>query len=81
MALRQAGRCLKQPVKNLVIIKLKSMQISGNLFATGFALAGHPEMTLQGQIPSCYQPIFPQPQNTDKIALKNTFCKSLTFYY
>ena len=49
------------------------MQISENLFATGFALAGHPEMTLHGQIPSCYQPIFPQSQNTDKIALETHF--------
>ena len=46
------------------------MQISGSLFATGFDLAGHPEMTLQGQIPSCYQPIFPQPQNTEKMPSK-----------
>ena len=59
--------------QELLIIKWKGMQISGNLCATGFALAGHPEMTLHGQIPSCYQPIFPQPQNTDKIALETLF--------
>ena len=33
-------------------------------------MAGHPEMTLQGQIPLCYQPIFPQPQNTEKMPSK-----------
>ena len=59
---------------------MESMQISGNLFAMGFALAGHPEMTLHGQIPTCHQPIFPQSQNTEKNVLE-TFCTSLAFYY
>lgn len=46
------------------------MQISGVCTLRDFDMAGHPEMTLQGQIPSCYQPIFPQPQNTEKMPSK-----------
>ena len=56
------------------------MQISGVCTLRDFDMAGHPEMTLQGQIPSCYQPIFPQSQNTEKNVLE-TFCTSLAFYY
>lgn len=47
------------------------MQISGVCTLRDFDMAGHPEMTLQGQIPSCYQPIFPQPQNTEKMPSKH----------
>ena len=49
------------------------MQISGVCTLRDFDMAGHPEMTLQGQIPSCYQTIFPQSQNTEKNVLEILF--------